>query len=99
MHQTENGAILGRDLIQIVHGANAAGAGHVLDDDVGLAGNVACKERREGARVAGIAATGVRAQDPRDLPALVEIVSRARRGREENRERHGADGSGARHRR
>src|SRR5262249_15360402 len=90
MHQSQHGAVLGRDRVEIVHGANAAGAGHVLDDDAGIARDVLAQERRKRARVAGVTTARIGAEDPRDLAALVEVVAGAGRGWRENRKRHGA---------
>ena len=38
--QPDRGAVLRRDVVDVVHGDEAAGAGHVLDDDGGIAGQV-----------------------------------------------------------
>ena len=46
----------------------------MLDDDVGVARNMLAEERRECARVAGVTAADIGAEDPRDLAAVVEIV-------------------------
>jgi len=43
MHEPDRGAVLGRDVLQIDHGADAAGARHVLHHDVGLARDCALK--------------------------------------------------------
>src|SRR5215472_11984094 len=54
---------------------------------LGLPG-VLAEKRRERARVAGVTAARIGAEDPRDLAALVEVVAGAGRGRRESRERH-----------
>src|SRR5262249_47334561 len=89
MHQSEHGAVFGCHRVEIVHGANAAGPRHVLDDDAGIAWNVLAEERRERAGVAGVTTAGISAEDPRDLAAFVEVVAGAGRGWRENRKRHG----------
>ena len=73
MHHADDGAVLGRDAVEIVHRANAAGARHVLHDDVRLAGNVRAQIRRERVGIARIAAAGAGAHDERHLPAFVEL--------------------------
>ncbi len=82
MHHAYDGPVLGRDIGQMHHGANAAGAGHVLDDDVGRARNVLFEERREGARIARIAAALAGAENPEDLLALVEVLRGDGRGKD-----------------
>ena len=53
----ERGAVLGRLVEDEVGRPQAAGAGHVLDDDVGIAGQVLAEMAREVARVDVVART------------------------------------------
>src|SRR5262249_31486770 len=82
----DGGAVLGRDIAEIDHGADAAGTRHVLHHDIGLARNVGGEIGREHMRVARIAAAGAGRKDPVDGFALVEVLDRVggRGGAERN---------------
>ena len=69
----EGGAVLGRDGVEEVGGLQAAGARHVLHDNIGIAGNVASDVARERAGVEVIAAARRIAEDEVDVPAGVEL--------------------------
>ena len=81
MHQPDGGAVLRRDVHQIVHRLDAAGARHILHQNLRLAGNMVGVNGSEGMRVAGITAARTGAQDPGDLLVLVEIRNRVGPGR------------------
>jgi hypothetical protein len=70
----ECGAILRRERKQMLRGAQAAGAGHVLHDDRRTARNVLAHVARQQASVDVVAATGVETDRKRDGLALVEIL-------------------------
>jgi len=74
--QTDCGAVLGRDRVEVVGGAQAAGARHVLHHDIGIARNVAAEIARQQARDDVVTAARPVADDQIDLLALVEIVDR-----------------------
>ena len=78
----DDGAVLGRDLGEEAGGAAAAGARHVLDHDVGLAGDVAVDVARQRAAVDVVAARRTGADDEVDGPAGVVVLRRRRRGDE-----------------
>ena len=67
---------------QVVRHADAAGARHVLHDDVGIAGDVPLQVRRQRAGVEVVAAADIGRDDQRDVVALVELLRRSapRRG-------------------
>src|SRR5215208_698366 len=66
-HQGANAAaVLRGDGADIDSGARAAGARHVLDDDVGIAGNVSVHVARNGAGIDVVAAAGVAAHHELD---------------------------------
>ena len=69
----DDAAVLGRDHIEIITGLDAAGAGHVLDDDAGLAGDEPVHVARDQAGVGVVAAARARAHHQLDVLALVEI--------------------------
>jgi hypothetical protein len=76
---------------------DTTGTGHVLNDDMGFAGNMIGEEWRERTRVASVPAARICAQDPRYLAAPVKTVvgmgrawNRKRDTSEENRPTHGA---------
>src|SRR6516165_163652 len=75
--QTDCGAVLGRDRVEVVGGAQAAGARHVLHHDIGIARNVAAQMTRQQARDDVVTAARPVADDHIDLLALVEIFDRA----------------------
>src|SRR6516165_9588954 len=66
--QTDCGAVLGRDRVEVVGGAQAAGARHVLHHDIGIA--------RQQARDDVVTTARPVAHDQIDLLALIEIVDR-----------------------
>ena len=85
----EGGAVLGRHRVEEVRGFQAAGARHVLHDDIGLAGNVASDVARERAGVEVIAAARRIAEYEVDVPAGVELggALSMRRGADTQRQR------------
>ena len=89
----DRGAVLGRDALHVPHQPPAAGARHVLHDDVRIAWNVAPPMPRQHARVGVVGTAGGRADEDRDVPAL-EIVVGRRIGcaKMKERGRHAADG-------
>jgi len=74
--QTDRGAVLGRDRVEVVGGAQAAGARHVLHHDIGIARDVAAEMARQQARDDVVTAARPVADDQIDLLALVEILHR-----------------------
>jgi hypothetical protein len=80
----EDGAVLGRHIVEVIGGAQTSGAGHVLHDDAGIAGNVPAHVARQEPRIHIVAAARPIADDESDLLALVEIGDRisGRRGHE-----------------
>ena len=76
--QRNDGAVLGRDVVDMACGAQAAGARHVLHHDARLPGNVLAEIVRDHARVEIEAAAGRVAGDQRHRLALVEVRDRVR---------------------
>ena len=68
--------VFGGDRVEIARSAQAAGAGHVLNDDVRIAWNMFLQMARDEPRIDIDAAAGRRARDHRDILALVEIRHR-----------------------
>ena len=81
----ERGAILGRHLVDVVGGLEAAGARHVLRDELGIARNVATHMARQRARIDVIAAAGTKTDQQLDGFAGIKI--RLRRDGRRRRER------------
>src|SRR5215208_161812 len=78
-HQRPDGiSVLGRGGADVDSGARAAGAGHVLDEDIGIAGNVPVHVAGDGARIDVVATAGIAADDELDSLAGI-IVCRLRR--------------------
>src|SRR5262249_19541064 len=72
----DDGAVLGRDVVEKIGGAQAAGAGHVLRDDRRIARDVPAEVARDHASVGVVAAPGAIADNEGDVAAAVEIGER-----------------------
>jgi hypothetical protein len=79
-HDPERGAVLGRDLVEIVRGLEAAGARHVLRDQRRLSRNVLAQVARHHAAVEIVAAARGVADGDRDGLAGEELLGRLRGG-------------------
>ena len=79
-HDPERRAVLGRDLVEIVRGLEAAGARHVLRDQRRLSGNVLAQMARHHAAVEIVAAARGVADGDRDGLAGEEWLGRLRGG-------------------
>ncbi len=91
MHRGNDAAVLGRDVIDVVDGTLAAGAGHVLDDDAGLAGDMAVEMACQCPRRHIVAAARRCRHDQRQALALVkrrDILGHCRAG---HRRRYNSD--------
>ena len=74
----DRGAVLGRDVVEEIREPQAAGAGHVLRHDVGIAGDVLAHVAREHARIEVVVAAGGVADQQLDGLAAVEVGDRLR---------------------
>ena len=74
-------AVLRRDVVEIVRRLGAAAARHVLDDDVGLAGDVLSHVLGHQPGVEAVRPAGAIADEEGQVLALVEIGDRTRLGR------------------
>src|ERR1044071_7373660 len=86
LKQRDHGAVLWRDIVQVIGGAESAGGWHVLRHDGGIARNMLAKMFGDGARVDVVAAADRRADDEVEVLALVEIrdgVSARRTGQDQ----------------
>ena len=79
VEDVEGGAVLGRGVVEIVHGVEAAGARHVLHHHRGIAGDVPAHVPRQHARIDVEAAARREAGQDVDGLALVEILRGGRR--------------------
>src|SRR5262249_30508728 len=79
--QAVDGAVLGRDVVEVVGGADAAAADHVLHHDVGIAGHIFGHVARDQPAVLVVAAAGRGTGDQRQLAlGAKEFVGRLRLG-------------------
>src|SRR5262245_13276596 len=76
MHETERGAVLRSNRVEILHGPEPAGARHALNDDPWIAWNVRAEIRSEGAGVGRDAAPLRGARNEIDSLTFVEIGDR-----------------------
>ena len=88
--RTHDGAVLGRDPVNVFLGLEPAGTGHVLDDDRRLAGNVVAEVASEQPRIDVVGRARAGKDDHAELAALVELLRRLgarhlRAGREQQR--------------
>ena len=90
--RSRGGAVLGRDRIDVARGAVRSGAAHVLHHDRRIAGHRGAEMPRQQPRIGVVAAAGRRADDHRDLLALVELFDGVLR----RRQRRGAQQAGQR---
>ena len=72
----DDGAVFRRRVEHVVGQDNAAGAGHVFDDDTGIAGNMFVNMPADQPRVGVVAAAGGEADDDFYRLATVEIRHR-----------------------
>src|SRR5262249_48394325 len=72
--------IIGHDAVDVVHRLPPATRRHVLDDDLGMARDVAADVPGEEAAILGGASTHRRADEQVDLLAAVEVARRLSRG-------------------
>ena len=82
------GAVLGRRHVEIAHRGQAAGARHVLDDDVGIAGDVADEMARQRSGIDVIAAARREADHDGEGLALVEIIGAPMRRQRQRSDQH-----------
>src|SRR5262249_10236448 len=76
-------AVLGGDVVEVVDRLEAAGARHVLRDELGVAGDMAAHMARERARIEVVAAAGAEADEERNRLAGIEVgFGRRRRYRQ-----------------
>jgi hypothetical protein len=71
--RADDGAVLGRDIVDVCRCDVARGARHVVDDDAGITGNVFADMARDHSAVEIVAAAGRRGDDDGDGLALVEL--------------------------
>ena len=89
----DRGAVLGRDALHVPHQPPAAGARHVLHDDIGIAWNVAAPVPRQHAGIGVVGTAGGRADKDRDVLALEIVVGcRIERAGTKERGRQAAGG-------
>jgi hypothetical protein len=74
-------AVLRRRHVEVAHRGQAAGARHVLDDDIGVAGDVRRHMTRQAAGIDVVAAARREADHDGEDLALVEIIRARERGR------------------
>ena len=72
----DDGAVLGSDVVQVIGREIAAGAHHVLDHDVGIAGDVPPEMLNQELRIGAVRAAGFAGADQRDGLVLVEVGDR-----------------------
>ena len=71
-----DGAVLGRDPVDIFFDLEPAGAGHVLHDDRRLAGNMVGEMANQQPRIDVVGRARARKDDHAELAALVELLRR-----------------------
>jgi hypothetical protein len=70
----ERGAVLRRDVVEIVRRNDAAAARHVARNDGGIAGNVSAEMARNQARIGVVGAARADRDDDRDGLAAVKVA-------------------------
>ena len=90
----EHGAVLRRLLVEIIDGAQAPGAGHVLHDHRGVAGNLFADMARYQPGVQVVAAAGIGRHDHRDGLAAIELLARLGARRRDGGREHQCDPCG-----
>ena len=73
VHHADDGAVLGRDVVEVVDGAHAAAAHHVLHHDVRIARNVPTHVAGERSRIDVVAAADAGRDGEVDGLAAIEI--------------------------
>ena len=81
--RADRGAVLRRDVVEIVDRAQAAGTRHILHDHGWMSGNKLAEVARKQPRMDIVAATRAIADDQVYLPALVEVGERIRMRRDD----------------
>src|SRR5262249_49020820 len=79
-HESDDGAVLGSGIVDVIGRRETAGSRHVLHDDGRIARDMLAKVARYQTRLPAVAAARAGADDERDLPAGVEFGNRLRRG-------------------
>src|SRR6266853_2819704 len=94
--RADRSAVLGRDIVDVIHGLASAARRKILDDDLRIAGNVAAHVPPEQPAILVVAPSRRRADEHVDLLAAVEIArwlgasNCGMENADENRERCGA---------